>query len=235
MAPEDVPFDVLYEDSGLLIVDKPAGVVVHPGSGRKMGTLAAGLLYRYPDLEGVGQADRWGLVHRLDRDTSGALIVARTADTYESLSRMIRDRAVKRVYTTLVHGLFGSPTGMIDAPIGRDPSRPTRRAVVPGGKDARTHYEVSADYPVADCSLLTVRLETGRTHQIRVHLEAIDHPVVGDHTYSRRTTTVRPPRIFLHAASVEFPHPVTGVPVSAVSPLPPDLAAVLEELAQPAV
>jgi 23S rRNA pseudouridine1911/1915/1917 synthase len=227
MRPEPMEFGVLYEDDDLVVVDKPPGVVVHPGSGRRTGTLAAGLLHRYPQLEGVGQADRWGLVHRLDRDTSGTMIIALNEPTYEALSSMIRNREVTRVYTALTHGLFSSPTGMIDAPIGRDPSRPTRRAVMSGGKEARTHYEVVEEFPSMGCSLLRVRLETGRTHQIRVHLEAIDHPIIGDHTYTRRTFALKPPRIFLHASSVDFIHPTTAAALTVESPLPSDLTAML--------
>jgi len=225
---EEVDFDVLYEDDSVLVVNKPSGVVVHPGSGQKTGTLAAGLLHRFPEIEGVGQADRWGLVHRLDRDTSGALIVARTSDSYEALSAMIRGREVTRMYTALASGVFGSPTGAIDAPIGRDPRRPTRRAVVPGGKEAQTHYVVDRQFD--DCSLLTVRLETGRTHQIRVHLAAIDHPVIGDRTYSTKTTATTSPRIFLHARSVEFVHPDSGDVLAVEAPLPADLKSVLDDL-----
>ena len=231
LEPEPLAFDVLYEDPALIVVDKPAGVVVHPGSGRKKGTLAAGLLHRYPDLEGVGQADRWGLVHRLDRDTSGVLVVARTSAAYAELTQLIRKREVTRSYTALVGGLFGSPTGTIEAPIGRDPARPTQRAVTPGGKDARTHYEVEESFPLDECTLLSVRLETGRTHQIRVHLATIDHPVVGDRTYGRQTVRIDTPRIFLHAKEVAFFHPETGGLVEVEAPLPLDLRSVLDRLA----
>ena len=234
MQAEPVDFGVLYEDDTVIVVDKPVGVIVHPGAGRSLGTLAAGLLYRYPELRGVGSADRWGLVHRLDKDTSGALVVARTALGHEALVGQLKRREITRVYTCLAHGRFEAPTGTIEAPIGRDPNRPMRRAVVPGGKSATTHYEVDREYPRFECSLLTVRLETGRTHQIRVHLSAVDHPVIGDKTYGGKTTRVTSPRTFLHASRVEFDHPATGERVIVDSPLAPDLRAVLDSLEQDA-
>ncbi len=232
LEPEPVEFDVLYEDAFVVVVDKPAGVVVHPGSGRSKGTLAAGLLFRYPDLKGVGSADRWGLVHRLDRETSGVLIVGRTGSAYESLKKQLQRRDIGRSYLTLVDGQMGAPTGTIDAPIGRDPARPTRRAVVAGGKHARTHYEVEFEYIEMDCTLLNVRLETGRTHQIRVHLSAIDHPVIGDGVYGRRHTRAESPRAFLHASQVSFDHPETGDHIVVPSELPQDLKDVLAGLIQ---
>jgi len=233
LEPEPVPFDVLYEDDSLVVVDKPAGVVVHPGSGRRNRTLAAGLLYRYPELEGVGQSDRWGLVHRLDKETSGALLVARTEQSYLALSQMIRKREVKRRYLALAYGVFGAPTGSIEAPIGRDPTRPTRRAVVPDGKTATTHYEVLREYVTQDVTLLSVLLETGRTHQIRVHLAAIDHPVVGDRTYGTKKGRVDSPRVFLHAAALRFAHPETGIDMAVDCPLAEDLQAILDGLDRP--
>jgi 23S rRNA pseudouridine1911/1915/1917 synthase len=230
LQPEPVDFDVLYEDAALIVVDKPTGVVVHPGSGTREGTLAAGLLNRYPELEGVGDPGRWGLIHRLDKDTSGTLIVARTEDAHRALTADLAARKVGRTYTSLVHGLFSVPTGTIDAPIGRDPSRPTRRAVIPTGKPAVTHYEVIEEFPGHEVSLLDVRLETGRTHQIRVHLAAIDHPIIGDRTYSPFNTRVKSPRVFLHARRVRLTHPVTGAVLEVESPLPPDLSGVLDRL-----
>lgn len=230
LAPEAVDFGVVHEDESVIVVDKPAGVVVHPGSGRTSGTLAAGLLERYPELEGVGAADRWGLVHRLDKDTSGAIVVARTSEAFEYLTAELRRRDIERVYVALVEGRMTAPTGTVDAPIGRDPSRPTRRAVVPGGKHARTHYEVDRYYEESDVSLLEVRLETGRTHQIRVHLAAIDHPVAGDATYGATRRDLDVPRTFLHASRVTFTHPTSGERLTVKAPLPEDLATVLDRL-----
>jgi 23S rRNA pseudouridine1911/1915/1917 synthase len=227
MVAEEVDYGVLFEDHDIVVVDKPSGVVVHPGSGQSRGTLAAGLLFRYPELHGVGEEGRWGLVHRLDKDTSGVLIVARTPSSFETLSADLRRRAIRRVYTALVDGIPSAPTGTIEAPIGRDSSSPTRRAVTAGGKHARTHFEVDTVYRDADCSLLSVKLETGRTHQIRVHMSAIGHPVIGDRTYGRMLSRVRAPRIFLHASQVGFTHPVGGQQIEIASPLPGDLLDVL--------
>lgn len=227
---EEVPFGVVVENEAFIVVDKPAGMVVHPGSGRTGGTLAAGLLHRYPELEGVGAPGRWGLVHRLDKDTSGVLLVATTADAFEALASDMAARRIKRTYLALVDGLFGLPTGTIEAPIGRDPERPTRRAISPDGKHAVTHYEMVEEFPTRMASLLEVKLETGRTHQIRVHLAAIGHPVIGDRVYGRGPTSARSPRIFLHARRLEFSHPTSGGLVSAEAPLPDDLGRVLEEL-----
>lgn len=229
---EDVPFRIAYEDEAVLVVDKPAGVVVHPGAGRRRGTLAAGLLHRYPELRGVGQRDRWGLVHRLDRDTSGLLLVARTSSSYRRLAEDLAARKIERRYLTLVTGAFDMPRGKIEAPIGRDPARPTRRRVAPEGKPAVTHYRVVRSWDRV--SLLEVGLETGRTHQIRVHLAAIGHPVVGDTTYGR-TGPVNSPRLFLHAAFLAFTHPVSGERISVESPLPADLDAVLAGLGRPSI
>lgn len=230
LSAEPVDFEVTYEDSDVIVVDKPAGLVVHPGSGHQGPTLAAGLLHRYPELDGVGAAGRWGLIHRLDRDTSGLLVVARTGLAFDRLSSDMAGRRIRRLYTALVHGRFATPTGTIDAPIGRDPTRPTRRAVVAGGKPAVTHYEVIEEYPAADVSLLEVALATGRTHQIRVHLTAIDHPVIGDKTYSQ-LKAVDSPRIFLHAHLVSLDHPASREQMTFTSPLPSDLVAVLDALA----
>jgi 23S rRNA pseudouridine1911/1915/1917 synthase len=230
LEPEPLAFGVLYEDAHLLVVDKPPGVVVHPGTGRTRGTLAGGLLHRYPDIAGVGDPGRWGLIHRLDRDTSGALLVARDDETYRALVSDLRHRRVRRVYLALVHGLVGSATGTIDAPIGRDPSHPMKQALNHDGKPARTHYELLRLYPESDCSLLRVTLETGRTHQIRVHLAAIDHPVVGDFVYDPRPHRTKAPRTFLHATELGFTHPITGERMEVRSPLPPDLQETLDAL-----
>lgn len=231
LAPEPIDFGVLYEDEDVIVIDKPPGLVVHPGSGQRSGTLASGLLHRYPELEGVGQADRWGLVHRLDKDTSGALIVARNRGSFEALTGMLRKREVTRIYTALVQGLFNAPTGTIDAPIGRDPARPMRKAATQDGKPAITHYEVLASFPDSECSLLEVRLDTGRTHQIRVHMAAIDRPVIGDSTYGKWSPQVDTPRMFLHAARLVFRHPNTGLTIEVESPLPADLQIVLDNVA----
>ena len=229
--PQPVEFGVRFEDDHVVVVDKPAGLVVHPGARVSSGTLVSGLIHRYPDLIGVGQPGRWGLVHRLDRGTSGLLLVARTQDAYASLVEQMRGRRVSRTYTALVEGRLGAPTGTIDAPIGRDPARPTRRAVVHGGKPARTHFQVNEHFSDADVSLVEVRLETGRTHQIRVHMASIGHAVVGDRTYGATRRDLSPGRPFLHASELGFEHPFTGDPVMVASSLPRDLAEVLDRLA----
>lgn len=225
---EDVPFAVRYEDEDLLVVDKPAGVVVHPGAGRPAGTLLGGLLLRYPDVRGVGQEGRWGIVHRLDQGTSGLMLVARNQFAYTQLTSDLAARRVHRTYLCLVHGVPAMPTGTVDAPIGRDPMHPTRKKVVADGRPARTHYRVLSSHGVA--SLLSVELETGRTHQIRVHLAAIGHPVVGDRVYSRRIDPIPVSRIFLHAAGLRFLHPRTREEVYVESPLPDVLQDSLTEL-----
>lgn len=230
LTPEPIDLEVLYEDEQVMVVDKPAGLVVHPGSGRSEGTLAAGLIHRYPELVGVGAADRWGLVHRLDKNTSGTILVARTPAAFDSLTSQLRRREVGRTYTALVEGRMGAPTGTIEAPIGRDPARPTRRMASHTGKHARTHFEVTRYLAHADASLLEVRLETGRTHQIRAHMTAIGHPVAGDLAYGATRRDLGAARTFLHASRLEFTHPVTGERVMVESPLPDDLAGVLERL-----
>ncbi len=226
---EPVEFGVVHEDEHVIVVDKPAGVVVHPGAGRTGGTLAAGLIDRYPEIDGVGQPGRWGIVHRLDRDTSGLLVVARTPDAYEALSSAMRRRTVTREYLALVQENFDIPRGTVDAPIGKDPNRPMRRAMVPDGRRAVTHYRMRRQWERPAVALVEVQLETGRTHQIRVHLAGIGHPVVGDRTYGKRDP-IEVPRLFLHAARLELDHPATAERLSFVSSLPDDLQDVLGRL-----
>ncbi|HET6951811.1 MAG TPA: RluA family pseudouridine synthase [Acidimicrobiales bacterium] len=227
----DVVVPVVYEDDDLVVVDKPAGLVVHPGAGQRSGTLVHGLLARYPEIAGVGQADRPGIVHRLDKGTSGLLLVARSPRAYEALVAMLSSRVVDRRYSALVWGVPGAPTGMIDAPVGRSSRDRTRMAVTLAGREARTRYEVvRAFHEPVEVALLACKLETGRTHQIRVHLRSIGHPVVGDTTYGgdRQSLPVRRP--FLHAGRLGLDHPVTGAPLDFTSPLPDDLAEVLAGL-----
>lgn len=226
-----VAVPVVHEDEHLVIVDKPAGLVVHPGAGQEEGTLVNGLLARYPEMHTVGQADRPGIVHRLDRGTSGLMLVARTAVAYEALVAMLGAREVDRRYRALVWGTLASPTGLVDAPIGRSARDRTRMAVTVGGKPARTRYEVVRTYhePV-EVTELRCRLETGRTHQIRVHLASIGHRVVGDARYGGQRQSLAMSRPFLHAEHLALDHPVTGEPLVFTSPLPEDLAAVLATL-----
>jgi 23S rRNA pseudouridine1911/1915/1917 synthase len=235
-----VPFTVVHEDEVVVVVDKPAGVVVHPGAGRPEGTLAAGLLARYPDLAAVGDPIRPGIVHRIDRGTSGLLVVARTEKARQSLGEQLRSRTVERQYLALAAGCLIEDRGVIEAPIGRSARTPTRMTVSAQGRRARTTYKVLAriDRPLPS-SLLLMTLETGRTHQIRVHLSAIGHPVVGEdrycgHAAGRVGGSILPPgRLFLHAAVLGFEHPSSGERVRWSSPLPPDLAAITGAAAVP--
>jgi 23S rRNA pseudouridine1911/1915/1917 synthase len=228
-----VPVPLAHTDEHFYVVDKPAGLVVHPGSGTgEEPTLVNGLLALDPALAGVGpDPARPGIVHRLDRGTSGLLLVARTAEAHEALSTMIAAHEVEREYTTLVAGTVPEATGRIEAAIGRDPQRPTLQAVVPDGRWAATDYEVGQRFTDPEAAtLLAVRLETGRTHQIRVHLAAIHHPVIGDRAYGDRSGLPLD-RPFLHSRRVAFTHPVTGEPCRFESELPEDLQAVLAVLA----
>ncbi|MCI3949116.1 MAG: rluD [Acidimicrobiales bacterium] len=225
----DVP--VVHADDAVIVVDKPAGLVVHPGAGHRDGTLVGGLLARYPELAGVGDPERPGLVHRLDRGTSGLLVVARTQAAHADLVAQLAARTVERRYAAVVLGVPEPRAGVVDAPIGRSARDPTRMTVSTNGRPARTHYQVEQTYeaPVA-AARLWCRLETGRTHQVRVHLAAIGHPVVGDARYGGDRPTLPAPRPCLHAARLGFRHPVTGEAVAFESPLPDDVAGVLAGL-----
>ena len=229
-ADPSIPVDVRHEDDDVLVVCKPAGLVVHPGAGRPEGTLVNGLLARYPELAAVGDPERPGIVHRLDRDTSGLLVVARTPRAYDALVQMMANHEVERRYVALVWGHPEAPRGVIDAPIGRSVRRRTRMAVREGGRSARTAYSVVESFDEPSVTLLECTLETGRTHQIRVHLQAIGHPVVGDPTYGGARQGVAPGRPFLHAAELAFAHPVTGERIVLTEPIPADLAATLADL-----
>ncbi|MGO9877106.1 MAG: RluA family pseudouridine synthase, partial [Acidimicrobiia bacterium] len=222
--------DVRYADDDLIVVAKPAGLVVHSGAGHADGTLVNGLLARFTEIATVGDELRPGIVHRLDRDTSGLLVAARSRRAYESLVQQISQRHVERRYVALAWGALSSPRGVIDAPIGRSTSRRTRMAVRESGKAARTAYEVRTTYDEPVCTLLDCRLETGRTHQIRVHLSAIGHPIVGDRTYGGARETIRLDRPFLHAAFLAFDQPTTGERLTFADPLPAELAEVLDTL-----
>ncbi len=246
VADEAVELTVLHVDDDIIVVDKPAGLVVHPGPGHKGSTLVHGLLARFPDLDPstgnvVGEPDRPGLVHRLDRGTSGLLVVARTPEAHESLVDQLSTHAVERTYTALVRGHPEHRHGVIDAPIGRSRRDPLRMTVAADGRPARTHYRLEHQFHTevgpkdgkerpAEVALVTCNLETGRTHQIRVHLASIGHPVVGDPLYGgpeRRPHVGRP---FMHARQLTFVHPGTGDEVTFSSPMPVDLVAVLDTL-----
>jgi 23S rRNA pseudouridine1911/1915/1917 synthase len=222
--------DVLYEDAELLVINKPAGLVVHPGAGRRAGTLANALLGSGRRLSDAGGADRPGIVHRLDKDTSGALLVAKTNAAHRALARAFQARAVRKTYLALVEGRMEHDAGEISLPIGRHPRQRTKMAVRPdGGRDARTGWRVVERF--RSSTLLEVRLYTGRTHQIRVHLASVGHPVVGDAAYGRGA---RYPRTGLHAAVLEFEHPATGRTLRVEAPPPEDFRGMLEsERARP--
>jgi 23S rRNA pseudouridine1911/1915/1917 synthase len=226
VVPQWMPLSVIYQDSDIVVIDKPAGLSVHPGPGHPDQTLVNGLLARCPDIQGVGGAIRPGIVHRLDKDTSGLMMVAKNHHAHRELSDQIKNRQVNKGYLALSTGTVLPDSGLIDQPIARDPRHRKRMAVVPGGRESRTQYKV-IETP-AGHSLLELILETGRTHQIRVHLAYLGHPLLGDGVYGR--TSPRLDRHFLHAYKLGFQHPRTGEPLEFQAELPQDLAGVLDEL-----
>jgi 23S rRNA pseudouridine1911/1915/1917 synthase len=231
VADASIEVPVVYADDDVIVVDKPPGLVVHPGHGHPDGTLVNALLAVHPEIADVGDEMRPGIVHRLDVGTSGLMVVARSQMAYDTLVAALAARRVNRGYQALVWGHLESPNGLIDAPIGRDHRDPLRMAVVIDGKPARTRYRTILRYTApTEVSRLECHLETGRTHQIRVHLAAAGHPVVGDGPYGGIRAGVSSPRPFLHAASLGFKHPVTGEALAFESALPDDLLSVLAEL-----
>jgi 23S rRNA pseudouridine1911/1915/1917 synthase len=234
---EAIPLTIVFEDEYLLVVDKPAGMVVHPAVGHTSGTLANALVHHFGTLSGAAGAARPGLVHRLDKDTSGLLLVARNDDVHRRLSAMLKRRTIRRTYTAVVWGHLAHDEITVDAPLGRSPSDRKRIAVLADGKPAVTHFHRLERWRAAD--LLEARLETGRTHQIRVHLLSIGHPVVGDRDYAggaergvsgpsrawARQLAAVLPRQFLHASKLTFTHPMTRQGLNLESPLPPELEA----------
>lgn len=234
LLPEKVPLSVVYEDEFLIAVDKAPGMVVHPSPGHPSGTLVNALLARYPDLADTGDQARPGIVHRLDRDTSGLILVARQEKTRLALQRLFRERQVRKVYLALLDGHLQPAWGLIEAPLGRDPAHRQRMAVVRGGRDATTEYFVREQFSyrtgaaAGSFCLVEAEPKTGRTHQIRVHFASIGHPVVGDRVYGHRTTRLPVARQFLHAFRLAFRHPVSGGQMELEAPIPDDLAAVLD-------
>jgi 23S rRNA pseudouridine1911/1915/1917 synthase len=228
-ADPSVPFTVLYADDALAVVDKPAGIVVHPGAGHSVGTLVGGLLAQFPDLadlvsSGVCAPDRPGIVHRLDKGTSGLLVVARTADSYQALVEQLGNRTVARRYLALVTGQVAEDRGEVEAPIGRSTRTPTKMAVAVGGKPAKTSYRVlERRVGEVPTTLIEVALQSGRTHQIRVHMAAVGHPVVGDARYGTSDRRLGSGRFFLHAFRLGFNHPANGSRMEFSSALPSDL------------
>ncbi len=229
LVPEAIALTVVYEDDDVMVVDKPAGMVVHPGAGHATGTLAAAVLAHAPATAGVGGPRRPGIVHRLDKDTSGLLVLAKTAAAYEALTAQLAARTVSRRYLAIVHGRMKKDEGVVDAPIGRDPRNRQRMAIVPAGKGKRavTRWRVLERFPHHTC--VEVSLETGRTHQIRVHLASLGHPVVGDDVYGRRGAKAEAglDGYALHAARLAFVHPVTQKRMEFAAPLPGRMEALL--------
>ncbi len=228
-----VEIDYVHVDADVLVISKRPGQIVHPGSGHDTGTIIQGVLAKYPEVREVGQPERPGVVHRLDKGTSGVFMVARTQAAYESLTEQLRDRTVARRYLSLGWGHPDTPRGVIEAPIGRAMRDPTRMVVRNDGKSARTTYRVVATWNDPVVALFACTLDTGRTHQIRVHMEAINHPVVGDARYGAARGSLGMKRPALHAAELGFEHPTTGEWLEFTSPLPADIVAVLGELGEP--
>ncbi len=233
LEPEPIPIDVIYEDEDILVVNKDAGIVVHPGAGHRSGTLVNAILAHYPDIEGVGGERRPGIVHRLDMDTSGVMVVAKNDRALRYLQRQFKNRTVRKLYVTLVAGRIPQTEGRIEAPIGRHPVHRKRMAVRTGGKPARTQWRFRGYYRDergGNYTLLDVRLLTGRTHQIRVHFSWFGYPLVGDRVYAPALVAQGAPRQFLHARRLTIEHPRTGDPMTFESQLPEDLQHVLDSL-----
>jgi len=245
LAPEPIPLVIVFEDEHLLVVDKPAGMVTHPGAGRLIGTLAAAALAHAPGMAGVGSAARPGIVHRLDKGTSGLIVLAKTRAAYDGLTGQLARRTVSRRYLALVQGLLRPDEGRVDTAMGRDPRSRLRMAVLPDGKGRRaiTRYRVLERFGrgARAVSLVECRLETGRTHQIRVHLASLGYPLLGDETYrGRRAAPAGDPEltgliarlsgVALHAAGLAFAHPVTGIAMDFTCPLPDRIDRILSHL-----
>jgi len=228
LAPEDIPLTIIYQDGDIIVLDKPAGLTVHPAPGHPSGTLVNALLAACPDLRGIAGTLRPGIVHRLDKDTSGLMVVAKNDRAQRSLQRQLKDREVLKTYLALVQGVPKPAEGLIEAPIGRHPKNRKKMAVVAGGRDAATKYRVREEIAGGRYSLLEVQPITGRTHQIRVHMSALGHAIVGDATYGRRSAVIE--RQFLHAHKLAFAMPLGGRTVEFVSPLPADLREALRRL-----
>jgi 23S rRNA pseudouridine1911/1915/1917 synthase len=234
----DLALPIVYDDPDFCVVDKPAGMATHPARGTPDGTVVNALLARFPSLPAINNVRRPGIVHRLDKDTSGLLVVAKSERAMTALSKAIAARRVKRVYTAVVWGTLPSERGVIDAPIGRDPRERTRFAIREDGRRARTHYQVVEKFSIArpahtqaqTAALVRVELETGRTHQIRVHFAAIGNPVIGDATYGPVLPGVRMRRQALHAAELSFGHPVTAEKLRFTSPWPDDFRELVDRL-----
>ena len=229
LPPQDIPLDVVYEDNDVIVVNKPTGLVVHPAPGHPDGTLVNALLHHCGDsLSGIGGEKRPSIVHRIDRDTSGLIIAAKNDAAHLALSAQLKDHSLSRTYECLVTGNMKQDSGTVDAPIGRSSADRKKMAVVPTGRRAVTHWEVVARYP--GVTHLRCRLETGRTHQIRVHMAHIGHPILGDTVYGAKKPVPGLTGQCLHATGLRFVHPRTGEPVELHCPLPPEFTAMLQKL-----
>ncbi|HBV85911.1 MAG TPA: RNA pseudouridine synthase [Desulfosporosinus sp.] len=227
--PENIPLEILYEDEDVLVVNKPQGMVVHPAPGAWTGTMVNALLYHCNNLSGINGVLRPGIVHRIDKDTSGILVVAKNDSAHQGLAAQLKAHTMKRLYLALVHGVMAEPSGTVDAPIGRDPADRKRMAVVmQNSKLAVTHYTILERFK--DTTYLEVRLETGRTHQIRVHMAYIKHPVLGDPVYGPKKDQYGLPGQMLHAAHLGFEHPLNGKWMEFDAPVPETFAKLLEKL-----
>ena len=224
LLPQDIPLEIVYEDSDLLVVDKPAGMTVHPAPGHPDGTLVNAVLAHCPDLQGIGGTVRPGIVHRLDRDTSGLLVIAKNDHTHRALSEQLKARQFSKVYLALTHGSITLAEAIIDAPIGRSNANRQRMAVVDNGREAITRYRVLRHFQ--SHSFVEIRLTTGRTHQIRVHFASLGYPLVGDATYGKPESRLN--RQFLHATTLGFTHPADNEYREFSSPLPDELQAYLQ-------
>ena len=229
IAAQDIPLDILYQDSDVVVVNKPCGMVVHPAAGNASGTLVNALLHHVRDLSGIGGEMRPGIVHRLDKDTSGLILIAKNDRAHIALSEQFKQRSMEKHYRAVAFGHFAQEHGLIDAPIARHPVDRKKMAVVPDGKPSRTEWTVIE--PLKGATFLDVHLLTGRTHQIRVHMQSIGHPLLGDSIYAPNLkTSVRIPRLMLHAYSLAFTHPATGERMTLSAPLPQTFVATLEKL-----
>lgn len=230
--PEKIQLAVLYEDEYLLVISKPPGLVVHPGSGNPTGTLVNGLVYYCGSIAGVGDSVRPGIVHRLDKDTSGVMVIAKREDVHRKFVQMFKDRAMEKEYLALVHGILDQKQGRLVAPVGRHPVHRQKMAVREmGGRYAATHWQVVKEFG-GMYSLVAVGIETGRTHQIRVHMAHLGHPVVGDSLYGKRHCPKKIIRQMLHASRLRFIHPITGKKLECEAPLWLDFFEVLKDLEQ---
>lgn len=228
VSPENIPLDVVFEDADIIVINKPRGMVVHPAAGNYHGTLVNALLYHCRDLSGINGVLRPGIVHRLDKDTTGLIIAAKSDAAHQKLTESWHTGAVNRYYAALLHGNMPEPHGTIDAPIGRHPKDRKKMAVLPeGGRHAVTHYTV--DERFGKYTLVTCKLETGRTHQIRVHMKYLGYPLVGDPVYGPKGASAVNIGMLLHSARLDLVHPITGELLHLSAPLPPDFASFIQE------